>query len=110
VNNFFQNFMWNGLGTFSFTIPANSVAGYFFLLGDLDLPQLSRGSSSPSQVVVTVTQNAGNIYTGNVGASGFRVDPYCSPGDVLAVTLTSAAPVDAGLNAIKATVQIGQGE
>jgi hypothetical protein len=99
-----QNFVMCGLTTLAFSVP---VAGIFNLSGKLTVPQLSEGAPSPSQVIVTIQQNASTIYTGTAGQEGFGVTVTTAVGDAFTVALTSSATVDSGLNVVKAVVTIG---
>jgi len=100
--------VFNGLGTFNIGVPN---AGTYSLLGVIDLPMLSQGSSANSQVVVTISINSGStIYTGAAGAKGFAISPLviASANSLINLTLSSSAPVDQGLNLIKTTAQVSE--
>lgn len=101
-----QNIAFAGLGSITMIVPQ---AGAYFLEGKLSLPRLAAGSTQ-SSVVVTVTQNASNKYTGIAGADGFYLDLNCAAGDTLVVTLASGAAGDQGLNVIKMNLSVGQGQ
>lgn len=100
---FSQSFVFNGLGTFSFTAPE---AGAFTVNGKITLPTLSGGATANSEIVVTVEVDSSLVYTGVAGAEGFTCGIAPSAGDVVEIILTSAAAVDQGLNKIKTTVAI----
>jgi hypothetical protein len=97
----------NGLQTQKiFTAPA---AGYYFVNGQLTLPQTSSGSS-PSGVAAIVTSTASPAlsYTGVSGASGFQIRQILlASGDSVSVELRSSATVDQGINAVRGEVQYG---
>jgi len=90
--NFNGNISINGLGVFTiFTAPA---AGIYFVNGQLSLPQITSDGSA-SAVVCNVKIGSSSQYIGAAGASGFQVNQLnCALGDVVTVTLTSAAAVD----------------
>jgi hypothetical protein len=99
----------SGLTTISVGIPA---AGPTPVRGTLTLPGIQKGDAANSQVVVTVTQtpNMGSpttIYTGMAGAEGFGFLANCAALDTLAITMSSAALVDQGLNVVKTTISVG---
>jgi hypothetical protein len=102
---FYQNLMWQGIGTLSVTVPN---AGPYFVEGKISLPTIT-GGGGPSSLVVTVNQNGSPVYVGAAGASGFRTEISCAVNDVIAMVFSSAAAVDNALNAIKANIEIGQG-
>lgn len=109
---FNQNIESVGLGTTSVTVP---YAGPYFVKGKITLPTLVGGQGSPGQasassLVVTINQNGSPVYSGPVGAEGFYNDISCAAYDVIAIVLSSSAPVDAVLNAVKAVYSIGQGQ
>ena len=97
----------NGLQTFTlFTAPA---AGSYFINGQLSLPQLVTDGLA-SAVVATVTNSTGptTVYTGTAGASGFQIpQTTCAAGDVISVTLSSAAACDKVTNAVSGQVTFG---
>ena len=103
--NYYQNVVFNGLGTFSANVP---VAGDYFLDGKISIPTIVNGGG-PSSLVVTVNQNGGPIYTGLAGAEGFFVNMSCAANDLIAVVFSSAAAPDQALNVIKSTFVLGQG-
>ena len=92
-----------GLGTISFI---SQEIGPKTLDGKFTFPELDKGSSLNSQVVVTVNINGGpTLYTGLATAQGFRSGGYSTAiGDVFNVILTSAQPDDNGLNAVRSTI------
>jgi hypothetical protein len=80
--------------------------------GTLSLPTIGEGTPTDSQVVVTITQTPSGggpttIYTGMAGAEGFGVLANCAALDVIAITMSSSALVDQGINVIKTTISIG---
>lgn len=102
-----QNLVFNGLGTFSITIP---TAATYFVEGKISIPRLASGSGASSLVAV-VNKNGSAIYTGVAGADGLAVyNTVFAAGDVLAIVLSSGAPADQGLNKIKTTISIGVGQ
>lgn len=105
MSSFNQNASFSGLGTFSITV---QIAGPYFLEGKISLPTLTNGGGA-SSCLVTINQNGSPIYTGLAGAEGFKKDTLCAAGDVLAIVLSSSAPADQPLNAIKTVIAIGQG-
>lgn len=95
---------FNGLGTAPFQI---LVAGAKTVQGTLTLPNLNEGSTSSSQVVVTVNLNGGSaFYTGAAGALGFETGTFANPGDTINIILTSSLPADQGLNSVKSTLGV----
>jgi hypothetical protein len=87
-----------------------TVAGIHSVKGTLSCPQLSGGATAPSQVVVTVNQNASPMYVSTPGSEGFDVNLLCAVGDTITVVTSSAAAVDtASLNGIKAVIGFTQG-
>jgi hypothetical protein len=109
VANFYQNLTSVGLQTLTFTVPVAGT-GPYFLMGKLTLPQgYDDSATGNSACVVTIAQNSTTIYTGLAGAEGFRVVFSGTLGDTLTVTTSSAAAVDLPLNAVKMTLQFGQG-
>lgn len=103
---FNQNIESTGLNNVSTTVP---YAGPYFVKGKFTIPTLVGGSGA-SSLVVTVNQNGSPVYSGPVGAEGFYKDISCAAYDVIAIVLSSSAPVDAVLNAVKAIYSIGQGQ
>lgn len=97
-----------GLITYNITVPS---AGSYNLSGKLTLPTIVAGSTANSAVVVTIVLNPSGanttLYTGAAGSRGFQLVANCAASDVLAITLSSAAAVDQGRNAVKATISIG---
>lgn len=104
--NFYQNFVFCGLGTLTFSAP--STGGYF-LEGKTSLPTISNGGGVSSLLTV-VNVNGSPVYTGIVGAEGFRTDLSLTANDTITVVFSSAAAPDQGLNVIKSTIAFGQGE
>ncbi len=102
----YQNFVFNGLGTLSFTV---ATAGAYFLEGKTSLPTLVQGNGASSLLTV-VNQNGSPIYTGIAGAEGFYLDVTCAANDVLSVVFSSSAAADQPLNVIKSVVTFGQGQ
>lgn len=105
MTNYNQNFVFNGLGTLSFTVPN---AGPYMLSGKISLPTLVNGGGA-SSLVVTVNQNGSPVYTGVAGASGFGVELNCAASDLIAIVFSSAAAADLPLNVIKSVISISQG-
>lgn len=107
--NFYGNQSLNGLQTVSlFTAPLD---GYYFINGQLYLPQIPLGSSSGSQVRARILKN-GNavtpVYVGISGASGFSIRKLSlASGDYVTVGLESNATVDQGLNKVRGQVYYG---
>lgn len=104
-----QSLLLNGLNNISVTVPS---AGQYFTNGKISLPTQSTGASINSQAVMTIKQNGSTIYTGTAGASGFGIPGSqltCAAGDVLNYAFTSSTSVDQPLNAIKSTINLGQG-
>jgi len=98
-----------GLTTYIFGVPAT---GEVLITGTLALPTIPEGEPGTSQVVVTITQTPSGggpttIFTGQPGAKGFTVKPYCNALDIITISLSSAAAVDQTPNRIKMTVSIG---
>ena len=83
------------------------TAGIYNMIAKLQLPTISEGQGSDSQVVVTVQQNSSTVYTTSPGQEGFSLFLRCAAGDLLSVALSSSAPVDQPLNLIKCTVAVG---
>lgn len=102
-----QSQVSTGLTTTTYTAP---FAGQYMLRGKLTLPMITTGST-PSSVVVTITNGTGpvTLYTGTAGVTGFQIDTVCAAGDVISIALTSAATVDQALNAIKMTTEFASG-
>ena len=84
-----------------------SPAGVYSVDCKINLPQLSEGSSAPSQVVAVISQNGSPMYTGFAGAEGAQISLNCADNDLITVALSSSAAIDQGTNVIKATVSIG---
>lgn len=93
------------LTSFSYTV---QQAGPYFFQGILSLPTIVNGGG-PSSCVVSATQNGSGCYTGQTGAEGFLFYLLCAVGDVIVITLSSAAAADQPINAIKATISLGLG-
>jgi hypothetical protein len=93
-----------GLGSFTFTVAQAGIHNVKVQLTEVP----------PSGVVVTITQNAGNVFTSPVItptqiAQQFKTELVCAVSDAIVVTLSSAAAIDAALNNVKATITLGQG-
>ena len=106
---FNSNSTFTGLTTMTVGIP---TAGAIEVKGKLELPTIDQGAPANSQVVVTITQtptggSPTTIYTGLAGAKGFRITVNAAALDAIAVTTSSAATVDQGLNVIKTTLSVG---
>jgi len=101
-----QNLEFNGLGTYTMI---TTVAGPYFVKGNVSLPTLVGGGGA-SSVVVTVNQNGSPKYVGLPGAEGFYTDLLCAANDVIAVVFSSAAAADQPLNVIKSSISIGFGQ
>lgn len=99
-----QNVVITGLQTLHLFAP---VSGIYDLAGKMTLPEIYEGNSAASQVVASVTQNGTTVYTGLAGADGFRLPLNCVIGDNIAVTLSSSAPVDQPINAVKCVISFG---
>lgn len=104
--NIYQNFQWTGLGTLSYTIPE---ASSYFIQGSITLPTPSNGQGL-SSLVVTVSKNGSPFYTGQASSMGFRTTNNFAVNDVVTVVFSSAASVDQGLNNIRSTIVIGEGQ
>lgn len=104
--NFSQTLVFNGLGTLAVSSP---IAGPLLIRGKVNLPQLPTGSTAPSAVVVTITQNGPTVYTGLAGAEGFMAQLTVAIGDALTFVFSSAAAVDQPLNVIKSTIALSGG-
>jgi hypothetical protein len=88
------------------------TANMYYLKGTLTLPDISKGNTANSQVVVTITQtphggSPTTIYTGLPGAEGFGIEINAAALDIFAVTMSSSATVDQGLQAVKTTISVG---
>lgn len=95
---------FTGLGTHNIGLDNTQ---FYTIEGKVNLPTLSEGAIGNSQVVVTVSANGGSVfYTGVAGAEGFKTGYNATAGDILNIILTSAAPVDQGLNLIKTTLSL----
>lgn len=106
MGDFNQNLTFAGLGTVTVTA---ADAGPYFVEGKISLPTLTNGGGE-SECLVTMVQNSSTVYTGIVGADGFRADLLCTDNEDIAITLSSSADADQGLNAIKTNISFGQGE
>jgi len=103
------NATFQGLNTLLVGVP---TAGPYKCAGSLTLPNIQEGDPSDSQCVVTITQTPSGggpttIYTGLPGAMGFAVTVNAAALDSIAITLSSSATIDQGLNVIKCTASIG---
>lgn len=105
--NFAQELTFTGLGTLSVIVP---VADLYFFKGKMTIPELSTGSSAPSQLVVTINKNGSPVYTGQAGAEGFYVTLQLAALDLIAIVFSSAAAVDQPINVIKAVIAYGSGQ
>lgn len=103
---FNQNVVFNGLGTFSLKVPFTTD---YFIEGKISLPTLTAGGGA-SQLLVVVNQNGSPVYTGQVGADGFKANLNCAENDLIAVVFSSSAPADQGKNVIKSNISIGLGQ
>ncbi len=104
--NFFSRGTFSGLGTFDFSVPDTCNAS---IQGTITLPTIPEGSTTNSQVVVTVSINGGGaIYTGTAGAEGFYLTHSMTAGDIFHVTLASSAVVDQATNAIRSTIIVSE--
>lgn len=106
MNNYYQNLVFNGLGTLSITMP---FAGLFDFEGHIQLPRIASGSGQSSLLVV-INQNGSPVYTGIAGADGFKKEINCAANDVIAIVFSSSAAADLPLNAIKSSVSVSVGE
>lgn len=107
VRDFVARQTLNGLGTFSlFTAPSTPATGFYFVDGQLTIPDLSTGSTANSACLATIKVNGTGAYTGVAGAKGFQTNLTLSAGDAVTVVLSSSAAVDAPLNVIKGVVSI----
>ncbi len=105
--NFSGNQSLNGLQTTTiFTAPAT---GYYFVNGQLSIPQISTaGAPSQVQALVTSTSSPALSYKGVTGASGFQINQISmATGDSVSVQLKSPAAVDQGINAVSGQVSYG---
>ena len=89
------------------TLFAAPTAGLFFVDGKFQLPTISSGATANSAVVATVKNGVSTVYTGSAGAVGVYTTVACAAGDVVTITLTSAAAPDQLLNAVTGTVACG---
>jgi hypothetical protein len=103
-----MNSVLAGLGTF--TLLTAPTADIYTVEGTLILPSINKGDAASSQVVVTVKQNGSTIYTGQAGAAGFYVQTQCAVSDVITMVLSSSLAEDSGLNVVKTTVSVFEGE
>ncbi len=101
-----QNLAFAGLGTVTVT---SGIAGPYFVEGKLALPTLTNGGGE-SECLVTIVQNSSTVYTGTAGADGFKTELLCTANEDIAITLSSSASADQGLNAIKSVISFGLGE
>jgi hypothetical protein len=98
-----QNVVFNGLGTLSNKILS---AGLYFVEGKISLPTITNGGGASSLLVV-VNQNGSPIYTGKVGADGFKTEVNALANDLLTIVFSSSSPADQVLNGIKSVVSFG---
>lgn len=106
MSQFNQNASFSGLNTFLTSAPNTDN---YVMAGTVSLPGISKGDSTASTAVITVTQNSVTKYTGPAGAEGFKALLNCTAGDVIAVTLSSSATVDARMNRLRTTINFSQG-
>jgi|SRR6185312_9282402 len=97
-----------GLTSIDTAVPA---AGPYVISGKLTVPCLVGGASSPSGVVVTITNRTGpvTLYTSHAGDTGFEVATNCAAGDVIRIAVTSSSGVDQGLNVVRTIAGISSG-
>ena len=105
--NYLQTGSFTGLMTQIVGVPS---ADSYILQGTLTLPTVQSGSPASSQAVVTIKQNASTIYTGSAGANGFRVSILAAALDVISIQVSSSNPVDQGLNVIRTSYAIWEGQ
>lgn len=122
--NYYVNAAINGLRTYDFPVPFTDT---YVVAGTLELvsqaPTAAQGpggggigtGSVPglpiaSQVVVTVALNSSTVYTGPVGAKGFKTGVNATAGDIIHITLSSSLAQDQQPNAVKCNVSIFEGE
>jgi hypothetical protein len=106
ANTYSQNFVFNGLGTLTATMP---FASLYLVKGKSTIPTLTDGGGL-SGLLIVVNKNGSPVYTGQVGAEGFRCTVDCAALDVLTVVFSSSAAADQPLNVIKSTVEISNGD
>lgn len=101
-----QRSSFTGIGTYTYVAPS---AGPYDVQWQLDLPQIAKGATANSAVVMTINLNGSAVYTGTAGAQGGEVNVLCAAGDTITCVTSSAAAVDAPLNVIKANICISHG-
>lgn len=97
---------FTGKATYTYVAP---TAGPYRIQWQMDLPQISKGATANSEVVMTVNVGGSPIFTGTAGAQGGEVTTVCAAADIITLVTTSSATVDAPLNVIKSNVCISHG-
>ena len=98
------SYTFTNLGTTTLYVP---TAGVTTIVGNMSAPSQTGGLSANTQVLVTITQNSTTVYTGLAASEGFKIVLLCAVNDAINISLTSSAPVDQVINAIKCTVTLG---
>ncbi len=115
-----------GLGTQTYTVPAGVATQLYTCAVSFTIPYRAAGTSYYSDSIVgqsalsiVVNKNGSPVLTVGADAAnptptqptlGGSVQMSLAAGDVVTVVLTSANAVDAGLNAVKGTINFYQGE
>ncbi len=99
-----QNYVQDGLGTLTFTVPATGLYSV--------LCQVTVVPASSLAIVVKLngsTQYTAPVFTPTQQALQFKFDLPCTATDSVTVVFSSAAAIDNQLNSVQANVSIGQG-
>lgn len=99
-----QPFVFVGLGTMTFTIPADGLYNVTYQTAE----------TPPSSLAVVVKNNGATKFTAPAlgstqSAMQFKFGFTASAADVITVVMSSAAAVDNLLNSVKSIISIGQG-
>lgn len=102
--NYSKSLSVEGLGATTIQVPTQD---YYSISGKI---MNHRRGSTPSAIIVTISiTSQGTVYTGQAGAEGFRIRPYCNANDVITITLSSSSVGDQGTNIVKTTISISEG-
>lgn len=104
--NYSRSLTVSGLGATTITVPTTDR---YDIDGKITLPTLQAGEAKSAIVVTIAITSQGTVYTGDAGARGFHIQPFCNANDVITITLSSSSNSDKGLNTVKTTIAVSEG-
>lgn len=123
MSNFNQSSSFQGLNTYTFTVPTTDTYSFQGTVTPPKYPTTATqgtgggagtgtggGPDIPSQVLITINKNGTPVYTGTAGQQGFQLNGLaCTAADVITIVPASSLTQDKQPNAVRITIAITEG-